>query len=94
MSKNTRKKPVSKERGGCLSTWLFLIAIHGVLSAALIAYLRTQRLNRAQELFRGGSLNISEVGQKVGYPIIQHFSAVFKKNLGLTPREYVRSLSR
>lgn len=43
MSKSARKTPAPKERGGCLSVWLSLIVIHGVVSAALIAYLRTER---------------------------------------------------
>jgi membrane protein YdbS with pleckstrin-like domain len=43
MSTNTRNKQTPKERGGCLSAFLLLVAIHGVLSAALIGYLRTER---------------------------------------------------
>ncbi len=54
-------------------------------------YLRQLRVSRAKTLFRTSSLNISEVGRAVGYPVLQHFSRMFKQDAGITPREFVLS---
>lgn len=53
-------------------------------------YLRQQRLARARSLFERGDLNVSEVGQAVGYPVLQHFSRMFKAEYGMSPRAYLR----
>lgn len=54
------------------------------------AYVRMVRINRAQELLRGGAASIKQVGPAVGIPTPQHFSAVFKKVTGQSPRAFVR----
>ncbi len=55
-------------------------------------YLRQLRIARAKTLFNRRDMNISEVGQAVGYPIIQHFSRMFKSETGMSPRAYVKAL--
>ena len=42
-----------------------------------MAYLRQIRAERAKDLLLHGGLDISEVGQRVGYPVLQHFSRMF-----------------
>lgn len=51
-------------------------------------YFRKLRINKARELLRGNNMPIGLVGEKVGYPVTQHFSTVFKQETQLTPREY------
>ncbi|MDB5295464.1 MAG: xylR 3 [Phycisphaerales bacterium] len=46
------------------------------------------QMNRAQELLRGTDLSLVKVAEKVGFPHAEYLSVVFKKRVGMTPREY------
>jgi AraC-like DNA-binding protein len=56
-----------------------------------MACLRRLRAERAKALLMRGDLNISEVGQRVGYPLLPHFSRMFKAETGYSPRTFLRS---
>ena len=43
---------------------------------------------RAQELLRETDLSLVQVAEKVGFPHAEYLSVVFKKRVGMTPREY------
>ncbi|MGB8647959.1 MAG: response regulator [Anaerolineae bacterium] len=51
-------------------------------------YLTEVRLNKAQELLRTTALRSSEISFQVGYSDPHYFSYVFRKNTGLTPKEF------
>ncbi len=53
-------------------------------------YLTGLRLNRAKELLRTTSLRSSDITYQVGYNDPHYFSYLFKKNTGMTPRDYRR----
>ena len=60
-----------------------------------MAYLRHLRAERAKVLLSRGELNIKQVGQRVGYPVLQHFSRMFRMETGQSPRAFMRgSVSR
>lgn len=44
------------------------------------------RMHRAEYLLRNANLSISEIARRVGYEDIYHFSRLFKKYFGLSPR--------
>lgn len=46
------------------------------------------RLTAAKELLRDPSIKVTEVAERVGYPDVSYFSYFFKKNFGVSPREY------
>ena len=46
------------------------------------------RIQRAKELLRGSSLRSFEIAAEVGYTDPHYFSTVFKKETGLSPREF------
>lgn len=52
-----------------------------------LKYLVKVRLNAAIELLRGPS-KTAEIAEHVGYPDLSYFSYFFKKNFGMSPREY------
>ena len=54
-------------------------------------FIRNIRMKRACELLLEYNKNISEVAYAVGYNNPQHFSSSFKKEIGLTPREWINS---
>ncbi|MCK8488755.1 response regulator transcription factor [Paenibacillus sp. MBLB2552] len=53
-------------------------------------YLNRIRIAKAMELLRSDVLPISEIGGQVGYSDPSYFTKVFKKQTGLSPREYRR----
>ncbi len=53
-----------------------------------MAYLRQLRAERAKVLLSRGDLSIKQVGQRVGYPVLQHFSRMFRAETGKSPRAW------
>ena len=51
---------------------------------------RTLRLQKAQQLLLEPSLSVGEVAITVGFENLTHFSRVFRKDFGCSPREYRR----
>lgn len=51
--------------------------------------LRVYRLNRAAELLLTREYTVGEVGEKIGFGSQSHFSSLFKKHFGVSPRTYV-----
>jgi len=57
-----------------------------------LKYLMRVRLEAAKELLRNTDIRTTEIAERVGYPDINYFSFFFKKNVGISPREYRKSL--
>lgn len=55
-----------------------------------IQYLTAIRINKALELLNSGALNIRETALFVGYENPLYFSRVFKKVVGMAPRDYLQ----
>ena len=51
-------------------------------------WIRSCRIRHAQDLLQGTSLPVAEIAARVGYSNASKFSAAFKKETGLSPREY------
>lgn len=51
-------------------------------------YLTKHRLKRAEQLLSTTKMRVSEVATHVGYTDVKYFSQLFKKDTGITPREY------
>ncbi len=54
----------------------------------LLNYLTRYRVHKAMELLRDCRVKVYEVAERVGYRDITHFSATFKKLVGMSPSEY------
>ena len=52
-------------------------------------FLRNLRMEQAARLLREGKVNVSQVGDKVGYADQAHFSTAFKNHFGISPSEYL-----
>ena len=52
------------------------------------AVIHTEKLEKARSLLVATSLSINEISQMCGYPSLQYFYSVFKKEYDTTPKEY------
>ena len=57
------------------------------------SFFRKYKLNKAAVLLRDGKHNVSEIAVMTGFSTAAHFSVAFKKQFGVSPSEYVSSLS-
>jgi AraC family transcriptional regulator len=55
-----------------------------------LQFVTCQRITRARQLIRETSRSLIEVGLEVGYTSPSHFAQVFRRETGLTPRDYWR----
>ncbi len=53
-----------------------------------VRYLTHLRLNKAKELLRTGRYSVTEVAWLCGYDNVYYFSNVFKKHMGISPKQY------
>lgn len=59
-----------------------------------IAYLTNMKISEAKRLIRSNSLNFTQISEALGYDNIHYFSSQFKKQTGMTPTEYARSVRK
>jgi two-component system response regulator YesN len=53
-----------------------------------IDYLKNTRLQKAKELLLDGTMPLKEIALTIGYKDPNYFSRIFKKEVGVSPREY------
>ena len=53
-----------------------------------MTYLRNARMREAKQLLVHSDMNITQISAAVGFPDVHHFSATFKRIVGLSPSEY------
>jgi AraC family transcriptional regulator len=51
-------------------------------------YITSQRVERAQELLRDTHIPLGEIGARVGFETQSHFTGVFHRYAGVTPRAF------
>jgi|GEM_PF-1692487 len=54
----------------------------------LIDYINMLRIRMAKKLLKEGKFNIARIGEECGFASQTYFGRVFKKETGMTPREY------
>ena len=57
---------------------------------SFITYLTVLRIERAKELLRTTGMRLSDIAMEIGYNEPNYFSHVFRKTVGVTPKEYRR----
>ena len=53
-----------------------------------LQYLNAIRINKAVELLKNSSLNISEIAETTGFPTPGYFTKIFRRFFSVTPTEY------
>ncbi|MCL1986847.1 MAG: AraC family transcriptional regulator, partial [Firmicutes bacterium] len=56
---------------------------------SLAAYITHKKIELAKTLLNGG-YSVAEVSLKLSYSSDSHFISVFKKNCGITPKQYTK----
>ncbi len=80
-------KVLQQEMG--LSHSMLYRKIKGILGITPNEYIRNIRLSRAAQMLEADEkLNISDVAFKVGFNDLSYFGVCFKKQFGLTPRDF------
>lgn len=72
-----------------LSHMHFIRKVKQLTGKKPIDLLKSFRLKRAKDLLRQNKLSISEIAYKVGYDLPNSFSRAFKKEFGMSPKEFV-----
>ena len=62
--------------------------------SGVIEYLTDVRIREAKRFIRENNLSMSQIAEAVGFSNIHYFSTVFKKQTGMAPTEYARSVNK
>lgn len=62
------------------------------LGCGVIDYFNDLKIEKAAELIRSSSMNVSQIAEKLGFSSQSYFSRLFKKKLEVSPLEYSKSL--
>lgn len=63
-----------------------------VFGKSITQYAIEEKMKYARSLLASGKYSVSEVGYKVGYSNLSHFSEVFYKIFNMTPKSYLSSV--
>ena len=80
----------SLAREARMSRSAFALEFKTVLSRTPLEYLTRWRMYKAGAMIRSNNMSFSEVASAVGYGSESSFSRVFKREMGVAPREYRR----
>ncbi|WP_374196260.1 helix-turn-helix transcriptional regulator [Streptomyces sp. ISL-10] len=70
------------------SRYHFVRAFKAVYGQTPGQYLSARRIERAEEMLRTANLSVTEICTLVGFSSLGTFSSRFKRQTGLSPREY------
>ena len=73
-----------------VSPYYFSKLFKAEMQINFLDYVTNLRINKAKDLLEIGDMTIKEIGVEVGYPDPNYFTRIFKKNVGVTPTEYVK----
>jgi len=59
-----------------------------IFGSGIFSYYQRFRIQEAASLLKNKELSVSEVGHKMGFTNLSHFSRVFKEHIGMKPKKY------
>jgi AraC family transcriptional regulator len=71
-----------------MSSYHFARLFRQSMGVSPLQYLISRRVARAQDLLKESSRPLAEISHEVGYESQSHFTAVFRKATGFTPKVF------
>lgn len=62
-----------------------------IFGNSIFSYYQEFRMKEAALLLKNEKLSVSDVGYRLGFTNLSHFSRVFKEHMGMKPKQYSRS---
>jgi AraC-like DNA-binding protein len=62
-----------------------------IFGNSIFSYYQEFRMKEATRLLKEEKLSVSDVGYKLGFTNLSHFSRVFKEHIGIKPKQFSRS---
>jgi AraC-like DNA-binding protein len=63
-----------------------------IFGNSIFNYYQEFRMKEAALLLKGEKLSVSDVGYRLGFTNLSHFSRIFKEHIGMKPKQYSRSV--
>lgn len=67
--------------------------LKAITGMSLIEFINDYKIYKAVELLRQGTMNVDKVREQCGFKDAKNFREVFKRKMGMTPKQYALSLS-
>ena len=85
--------PVIKELAVCanMSPSKLKRLFKQIFGNSIFSYYQEFRMKEAARLLKEEKLSVSDVGYKLGFTNLSHFSRVFQEHIGMKPKQYSRS---
>ena len=58
----------------------------------VVSYVNDLKIKEARRLIRDGAASITEISETLGFSSVHYFSRLFKKRVGISPKEYIKTL--
>ena len=71
-----------------LSEYYFCHLFKERVGLSFVSYLNSARVQKAASLLRNTRMSITEIAAQVGYGDVNYFSRLFKREIGVSPRQY------
>lgn len=71
-----------------ISQWYLSKLLKQHTKKSFLEILNDIRIEEAKKLMANSSLKIGDISERVGFQSLQHFSRVFKRQTGMSAREY------
>jgi len=76
-----------------LSSTALKVKFKKAAGMGVMQYYQKMRISEARRMLRGGTMNISQVSELLGYSSLQVFSRRFKQDAGVSPTQYLKMIA-